>query len=162
MGKWDALDAFRAAAKADDTNKMQAIVDEDLSFIGHENPDGLPLAFLAKVQQMQEACREGGLDEVRRLAAEDPRLIRHPWTQQRWRPLTQTICGGQHQHAIFDFLLDNGADLNDRVEDGLTVLHMAAWDGHIDFAKTILDLGFDVNEKVENGVLVLSTTDGLV
>ena len=149
VGQWDNLFAFRDAAMRDDLAAMRDVLARDSSFLADENPDDLPLEYLAKVYQMQTCAREGPLDKVRALADADPRLLRQPWTRQRWRPLHQAICGDQH--AIFDLLVERGADLNDRYDEGGTVLHMAAWDGRVAFAEKILALGFPVDARDDNG-----------
>ena len=149
MGQWDNLFAFRDAAMANDVEHMRRILAGDSSFIADENPDDLPLEELARLYQMQTACRQGPLEKVRTLAEADPRLVRQPWTRQRWTPLTQAICGDQH--AIFDLLLQRGADLNDRYEEGGTALHIAAWYGRLPFVEKILARGFPVGSKDDNG-----------
>ena len=157
MGQWDNLFAFRDAAMANDVEGMRRVLAGDSSFIADENPDDLPLEELARLYQMQTACREGPLEKVRTLADADPRLVRQPWTRQRWTPLTQAICGDQH--AIFDLLLQHGADLNDRYEEGGTALHIAAWYGRLPFMEKILARGFPVGSKDENGKTAADIAD---
>ena len=157
MGQWDTLFAFRDAAMADDVERMRQILAADSSFIADENPDHMPLEELARLYRMQTFCREGPLERVRDLANADPRLLRQPWTRQCWRPLTQAIAG--NQEAIFEWLLERGADLNDRYEGGGTILHMAAWDGRIPFAQRILARGFPINTPDDEGKTATQIAD---
>jgi ankyrin repeat protein len=157
MGQWDSLFAFRDAAMADDIQRMREVLASDSSFIADENPDQLSLEELARLYRMQTFCREGPLERVRALVDVDPRLVRQPWTRQCWRPLTQSIAG--NQEVIFDWLLEHGADLNDRYEGGGTILHMAAWDGRITFAQRILAGGFPINTPDDNGITATQIAD---
>jgi hypothetical protein len=157
MGQWDTLFAFRDAAMADNVERMRDILANDSSFIADENPDQLPLEELARLYQMQTFCREGPLERVRVLVDAEPHLVRQPWTRQRWRPLTQAIAG--NQEAIFDWLLEHGADLNDCYEGGGTILHMAAWDGRIAFIQRILARDFPVNTRDGEGKTAMQVAE---
>ena len=48
-------------------------------------------------------------------------------------------------------LLENGAEVNARDMDGLTVLHHAASDGRIDIVRLLIERGADVNAMDEEG-----------
>jgi hypothetical protein len=124
MGQWDNLFAFRDAAMRDDIAAMREVLSRDSSFTTTENPDNLPLEFLAKLYQLQTCSREGPIEKVRQLIDEDPRLIRHPWTAQGWLPLSQAVWGNQLE--IVRLLLDHGASGDDFIaEIGASVLQMA-------------------------------------
>src|SRR5689334_6286632 len=109
----------------DDVGAMRDVLARDSSFIAAENPTNLPLDYLAKTYRIHTAAREGPIEKVRQLAAEDPRLVRQPWTDQGWLPLSQAVWGDQLD--IVRLLLAHGASGDDRIaETGGTVLHMAA------------------------------------
>ncbi|MGD0461622.1 MAG: ankyrin repeat domain-containing protein [Tepidisphaeraceae bacterium] len=150
MGKWDNLFAFRAAAMLDNVPGMRAVLNRDATFLADENPNNLPLEFLAKIYQIQTYARDGPIERVKDLVREDPRLIRHPWTIQGWLPLSQAVWGNQAE--IVRFLLDNGASGDDRiVEGGCTVLQMASDLDRIEMARTMIEAGADANATAPDG-----------
>src|SRR5213594_2931786 len=107
MGKWDSLFAFRDAAMRDDIGSMRDVLARDRSFMPMENPENLPLEFLAKLYQIQTCSREGPIEKVRQLLLDDPRLIRQSWTAEGWLPLSQAVWGNQLE--IVKLLLDSSA-----------------------------------------------------
>lgn len=150
MGKWDNLFAFRAAAMLDDFSGMRAVLECDATFLADENPNNLPLEFLAKIYQIQTYAREGPIEKVMDLVGEDSRLIRHPWTIQGWLPLSQAVWGNQSE--IVRFLLDNGASGDDRiVEGGCTVLQMASDLDRVEMARMMIEAGADANATAPDG-----------
>ena len=52
---------------------------------------------------------------------------------------------------IAEYLLENGADVNARKNDGSTTLMMAVKEGEIDFAKHLLRYGADINARNNEG-----------
>ena len=48
-------------------------------------------------------------------------------------------------------LIDSGADLEAKNENGETPLHLAAWGDNIEIAKFLIDSGADVNAKTNYG-----------
>ena len=59
-------------------------------------------------------------------------------------------------------LLDAGADINCKDEDGNSALHLAAEEDHDEIVKTLVDRGLDVNTRGENGwtPLMHAATEG--
>ncbi|HYE04775.1 MAG TPA: hypothetical protein VEL07_04560 [Planctomycetota bacterium] len=123
-GRHASLSAFRAAAMRDDIAAMAEIARADPSFIADENPDGVPLARLARIYRLQTFAREGTLADVERALDQDPDLIHEPWTARRWLPLSQAIWGGRHD--IVERLIARGAEVRATVDGGVTMLAMAA------------------------------------
>jgi hypothetical protein len=149
MGQWDNLFAFRDAAMRDDIAGMREVLARDSSFIAAENPDNLPLEFLARLYQIQTCSREGPIEKVRQLIAEDPRLIRHPWTSQGWLPLSQAVWGNQLE--IVKLLLDHGASGDDLIkETGGTVLQMTAELNRKDMVRLMSDCRSSSGATVEH------------
>jgi ankyrin repeat protein len=142
MGEWDNLFAFRDAALRGDLIAMQDVLARDSSFLAMENPDGLPLPYLAKTYQIQTFAREGPIGKVRGLVGEEPRVVRQPWTAQGWLPLSQAVWG--NQLGIVKFLLASGASGDDRIiEGGGTVLQMAAELDRLEIARLLIQGGAD-------------------
>ncbi|WP_257264173.1 ankyrin repeat domain-containing protein [Endozoicomonas sp. ONNA2] len=61
----------------------------------------------------------------------------------------------EHNWALLEFLLDNGADINDRIDDNGTVLHLAARLGQPDKMEMLIKHVEDVNVRDNNGQTVL-------
>ena len=55
------------------------------------------------------------------------------------------------QHYAATLLLDHGAEVNLKDNNGWTPLHHAAWKGHTDVATLLIDRGADVNVKTIDG-----------
>ncbi len=153
-GKWDTLFAFRDAAMRNDIPEMARIVADDQSFIDHENPDRLPMSYLAKVIQLHTLIQRGESEGVRALIEETRQLINEPWTSQGWLPLTQAAI--PPDATIFDMLVNCGADLKGRAQGGYTVLHSAAYYGNVAVARQVLDQGMDVNVTQDDGTTPLA------
>jgi len=150
VGQWDNLFAFRDAAMRDDVAAMREVLARDSSFIAEENPNDLPLDYLAKTYQLHTAAREGPLERVRQLIEQDPRLIRQPWTSQGWLPLSQAVWGNQLETVRL--LLSHGACADDRIaEGGGTVLQMAAELDQIEMARLMIAAGADPRARAPDG-----------
>jgi ankyrin repeat protein len=52
-------------------------------------------------------------------------------------------------------LLEEGANINAKDEDGFAALHYATLEGHPDIVEILLENGADVNAKTKNGRTVL-------
>ena len=62
-----------------------------------------------------------------------------------WRPLRYAIRGGDA--GVVKILLEYGADMDVKDEDGNTFLHRAAEKGHTKVVKVLLEYGADVNAE---------------
>jgi ankyrin repeat protein len=83
-----------------------------------------------------------GLDaDYRRASGEETLLISAAWTGQ---------------FELVGFFLDQGADINAKMEKGETALISAAYRGYLDVIKILLDKGADINAQVEGGETALT------
>jgi len=85
-----------------------------------------------------DAAREGDLDAVRVLVAADAELVRATDGSDRTPLHLATLYG--HLEVV-SFLLDSGADIDAREEDGETPLHSAAWRSRLDVGRMLIERG---------------------
>ena len=133
--KWPDLGRFRRACLADRLDEMEAIALSGVDWYRNENPDHLPMGKLAKVFQAQHLASENSLVELKELVAKYPWTVNHPWTAQRWLPITQACAHGDRE--MFEYLLSAGADptlvVGDSGEEGNAV-DLAKYSGHDELA----------------------------
>lgn len=148
---------FRDACLEGDTDEMKAICSADSSFIKRENPESLSFLFLAKLYQMQVYSRQGELEKIEALLEENPELVNHPWSFEKWTPLHQATT--KKALPVFRYLLKNKANptLCSNAEEvgGYTVLHAAAWEGNVEAARILVGLGVSVDEQQSDGTTPL-------
>ena len=101
------------------------------------------LATLGSVPSLQaqsvfDAAREGDLDAVRALVSADAELVRATDGSDR-TPLHLASLYGRLEVAAF--LIDSGADIDAREEDGETPLHSAAWRSRLDMGRMLIERG---------------------
>jgi hypothetical protein len=71
-----------------------------------------------------------------------------------WPPLMHAIH--KHQKSSLIALLDAGADVNGRSQDGTTPLMMAAGYGYADLVNLLLDRGADAHAQLSDGMNALT------
>jgi hypothetical protein len=72
---------------------------------------------------LHDAVKAGDLNEVTRLLQQGVDVdIRD---EHMWRPFMHAVFGGHLK--IVEFLITNGADIDAQDNDGMTPLHVAAW-----------------------------------
>ena len=107
------------------------------------------LVFLAAVdaasplrsQSVFEATREGDLEAVTALVTADAGLV-HETDDSDRTPLHLAAAYGHRQIVVF--LLDSGADIDAREEDGETPLHYAAWRSRLETGQLLIERGADL------------------
>jgi ankyrin repeat protein len=76
-----------------------------------------------------------------------------------WTPL-QSAAGNGHL-AVFEFLIDTGADINRQESNyGWTPFHSAAVNGHLAVVEFFIKKGADINTKGNNGWTPLQSASG--
>jgi hypothetical protein len=133
--QWPQLGRFRQACLAESLDEMNAIAGAGFHWYANENPAQLPMSQLAKVFQAQHLASENSLEQLQELIDANPWLVNHPWTSQRWLPITQACAHGDRE--MFKYLLAKGADPNllvgDQDEEG-NVVDMARYGGNHELA----------------------------
>lgn len=107
--RWPDLTRFRKACLADDVETMTEIVQKEHDWYHNENPGALSLDDLAKLYQAQHYSSEGDLEKLKHLQRTATWVLNHPWTAQKWLPLSQAVCSTKNR-TVVQFLLDHGAD----------------------------------------------------
>ncbi|NTS39327.1 ankyrin repeat domain-containing protein [Flavisolibacter sp. BT320] len=100
-----------------------------------------------------DACRNGDLETVKSLVAENPALVNN-LDPKGFTPLI--LAAYNEQTAIVEFLLQAGADPNLQDAAGNTALMGIAFKGYKEIAKKLIDAGADVNVCNSNGAPALT------
>ena len=69
--------------------------------------------------------------------------------------LTLHTCADKGLLDVARDLIEAGADVNAKDNEGLTPLYMCALGGHVEVARALIEAGADVNAKKDNGVTPL-------
>ncbi len=127
--KWPDLTRFREACLAEHYSEMEEIAQKNHHWYANENPDNLSMENLAKIYQAQNYASENEKENLKELAVREPWVVNHPWTAQRWLPITQATCS-HGDKGMIELLLEMGADptliVGDPGEEG-NVVDMARW-----------------------------------
>ena len=111
---------------------QRLVVDEDIDAVG--GPCGTPL---------QVACLQGRIDIVR-LLLDRGALSSYPKEAKRSSTLYCAVCGCHK--GIVQLLLDQGADVNDRVDEEDSPLYKAAKNGSCEIIDLLLDHGASIDD----------------
>ena len=109
--------------------------------------------FRANMPPLIQAAREGRVDLI-------PALVKQGADPNEragvngWTPLMHAIHKNQKGSVIA--LLDAGADINGRSQDGSTALMMAAGYGYTDIVNLLLDRGADAHAQLSDGMNALT------
>ena len=98
------------------------------------------------------AAQDGRVEEVRQLLSEDADIDQRGGPCQS-SPLCEAVC---HDHEeVVQMLLENGAEVSARSNNGYTPLHCAALSGHEALALVLLAKGAEVSARSTNGLAPL-------
>jgi ankyrin repeat protein len=87
-----------------------------------------------------QAAEQGDLGKVQRLVGKDPGLLNAKHGQVAMTPL---VCACYDGHLVMQWLLDQGAAINEPFKRGQTALYMAVGQGFIPVVKMLLERGAD-------------------
>lgn len=134
---WPDLTCFRRACLARDFTLMRTIAEKKHPWYENENPDGLPMEVLASIAQAQHFAAKNEKEALRRLVESEPWVLNHPWTAQRWLPISQAAAS-HGDKGMIELILELGGDpcraVGDVGDEG-SIPDMARWGGHESLAQ---------------------------
>jgi ankyrin repeat protein len=139
------LDIFEASATGR-TSRVEELIKKDPSLVNAFARDGfypLGLAVFFKHPETVKLLLDAGAD-----------VNAQARNAMKVRPIHAAAASAQID--VTRALLERGADVNARQQEGFTPLHEAAASGKIDFARLFLDHGADVNARTDSGKTALT------
>jgi uncharacterized protein len=139
------LDIFEASATGQ-TQRVADLIKTDPSLVNAFAIDGfypLGLAVFFRHPETVKILLDAGAD-----------VNAQSRNTMKVRPIHAASAAGQIEVA--QALVERGADLNARQQDGFTALHEAAGSGKLEFARLFLDHGADLNVKTDDGKTALT------
>jgi ankyrin repeat protein len=134
------LNIFEAAATGQ-TDRIQALLEEDPALVKSYSPDGFaPLSLAAFF---------GHPDTVDALLAAGADVNAASRETMKLTPLASALATGQNR--IARTLIDHGANVNAKGDSDVTPLHTAAARGNIEAATMLLEHGADINASTTDG-----------
>jgi len=141
----DDLDIFEASAVGQ-TQRVADLIKNDHSLVDAFAADGFyPLGLAVFFKHPETAMLLLGAGADVNAQARNPMKV---------KPIHAASASGQLE--IARFLIERGADVNARQQEGFTPLHEAAGSGKIEFARLFLDHGADLNARTDDGKTALS------
>ena len=103
----------------------------------------------SKGQQLRDACGYiGNFDEVKRLVDEEGVDVESSDDRNRSNCDTPLMKAAMHGHVdIVRFLLDRGANIDNRSDIDDTALHYAAYYGHDEIVKLLIERGANLHVR---------------
>lgn len=134
------LDIFEAAATGR-TARVEELIKKDRSLVNAFAVDGfypLGLAVFFKHPETAKLLLDAGAD-----------VNAQARNAMKVRPIHAAAASAQID--ITRTLLERGADVNAKQQEGYTPLHEAASSGKLEFARLFLDHGADINARTDSG-----------
>jgi ankyrin repeat protein len=101
------------------------------------------------MSEFVKAAQNGDLNEVKRLFALNPSIINEKDREKD--TAIMKACRDCNAVNVVAFLLENGANINDRDTIDQTPLIIAAFNGCKDIVKMLLDAGADIGHRNDQG-----------
>ena len=101
------------------------------------------------MSEFVKAAQNGDLNEVKRLFALNPGIINEK--DREHDTAIMKACRNCNTVNVVAFLLENGANINDRDTIDQTPLIIAAFNGCTDIVRMLLDAGADIEHKNDQG-----------
>jgi hypothetical protein len=144
------LKAYEEESKIYVHGKMEFMKDDPgRQSIGSFNPltaeDWTDMAYLSNTQELCEFITSGNVEGVKQWCSVEENDVNHRDHTGRM-PLHLAVMSGQLE--CLQVLIDNGARITSRVQDGFTSLHMAASIGRADIIKVLAEKS-EQNEQME-------------
>ena len=108
-----------------------------------------------KGDSIWSAAAEGNLNSVKKYLAKGLDINAKGGSLKSSALLSATLYD---QVKMAEFLIQNGADVNTKGDDGGTALHATAFLGQYEIAKLLIQNGADVNAKNNEGETVINST----
>jgi hypothetical protein len=121
------------AAEAGDTETLRALL--------KEGADPTPPAYGWSVGGL--AVKEGHMETLKALLEEAPSIQ----ADKRYLGVLVKVAAINDRNEIATFLLEQGANIDVRTEEGWTPLMHAAYNGHVDVMQTLIDRGADLHAR---------------
>jgi len=148
----DGVSCISAAVTGEHINVVRLLLDShaDVNKVADDGRTSLKIAI------------EIGSTVLVNLLLEYGARIRGAYGEQDYSPLYWSACQGQTD--IVNWLLDNGADVNECDEQGRSCLLSATYAGHTDTVKALLQKGANVNQTRDDGrsPLIVATRENHV
>ena len=118
------------------------------------------LSSCSQDKDLHMAILDNDIDTVKSLLRINRELVNDKESKLKWTPLHLASALGHEE--IITLLIDNGADLNAKDEDGKTPLFYASSKGHKEIVEILINHGADVNamDKNNNNVLFQTVFSG--
>jgi len=76
--------------------------------------------------------------------------------EKLWTPVTRTVRRPKWKLDVVRLILENGATVDPRTDDGWTSLMLASHSGHLDVVRSLLENGATVDTREDNGRISLT------
>jgi uncharacterized protein len=139
-------DEIFIAAQKGDTLSLRRFLYDKPQLVGAYSPEGWTPLHLA--------AHFGHLETAKELVTEGAEVNSVSKNEMANNPLHAAVAGN---HTIMvAFLIDSGADVNNKQHGGWTPLHGAVQNGNLGMVRLLVDNGADINLTSDDGMSAIS------